>query len=174
MKKYLSLMAFAMMAVFSLTFVSCGDNDEEKDKYGLININGENYLCWDYNSPFSLYSRWTNGNLIICFPFFPMVKFGDETRYPYVYYIECNGINKPVKDINLADYPNINIKISLNADLYLFAVYESGSAIVKSVSDDDHITMEFKNFKCKTESNSYTLNGTIKLRYDVELRYDVD
>ena len=62
------LMAFAMMAVFSLTFVSCGDNDEEKDKYGLININGENYVCWDYNSPFSLYSRWTNGNLIICFP----------------------------------------------------------------------------------------------------------
>ena len=29
MKKYLSLMAFAMMAVFSLAFVSCGDDDEE-------------------------------------------------------------------------------------------------------------------------------------------------
>ncbi|MDO4950571.1 MAG: hypothetical protein Q4E49_00745 [Bacteroidales bacterium] len=29
MKKYLSLFAFAMMAVFSLAFVSCGDDEEE-------------------------------------------------------------------------------------------------------------------------------------------------
>lgn len=30
MKKYLSLIAFAVMAVFSLTFVSCGDDDEDE------------------------------------------------------------------------------------------------------------------------------------------------
>ena len=30
MKKYLSFMAFAMMAVFSLAFVSCGDEDEDE------------------------------------------------------------------------------------------------------------------------------------------------
>ena len=29
MKKYLSFMAFAMMAVFSLAFVSCDDDDED-------------------------------------------------------------------------------------------------------------------------------------------------
>ena len=28
MKKHLSFIAFAMMAVFSLAFVSCGDDDE--------------------------------------------------------------------------------------------------------------------------------------------------
>ena len=31
MKKYLNFMTFVMMAVFSLTFVSCGDDDEELD-----------------------------------------------------------------------------------------------------------------------------------------------
>ena len=29
MRKYMSFMAFAMMAVFSLAFVSCGDDDED-------------------------------------------------------------------------------------------------------------------------------------------------
>ena len=32
MKKYLSFMAFAMVAVFSLAFVSCGDDDEDEDE----------------------------------------------------------------------------------------------------------------------------------------------
>ena len=30
MKKYFSFIAFAMMAVFSLAFVSCSDDDDEK------------------------------------------------------------------------------------------------------------------------------------------------
>ena len=34
MKKYLSFMAFALMAVFSLTLASCGDDDEEKSQNG--------------------------------------------------------------------------------------------------------------------------------------------
>ena len=49
------------------------------------------------------------------------------------------------------------------------ADYESGSAIVKSVKDDDYITIEFKNFKCKASNlQSYTFNGTVKLDYDVD------
>ena len=31
MKKYMSFMAFAMLAVFSLAFVSCGDDDDEDE-----------------------------------------------------------------------------------------------------------------------------------------------
>ena len=31
MNKYIKFMAFAMMAVFSLAFVSCGDDDEDND-----------------------------------------------------------------------------------------------------------------------------------------------
>lgn len=34
MKKYLSFMAFALMAVFSLTLASCGDDDEEELQNG--------------------------------------------------------------------------------------------------------------------------------------------
>ena len=39
MKKYLKFMAFAMMAVFSLAFVSCGDDDDEPNKGGDTGIN---------------------------------------------------------------------------------------------------------------------------------------
>lgn len=33
MKKYLSFIAFAMMAVFSLSFMSCGDDEDDEDVY---------------------------------------------------------------------------------------------------------------------------------------------
>ena len=81
--------------------------------------------------------------------------------------IECNGGNKPSAGTDLADYSEIDINIILN-DVGS-AVYESGSAIVNSIKDDDYIAIEFKNFKCKTSSSqSYTFNGTVKLDYDVD------
>ncbi len=52
MKKYLSLIAFAVMAVFSLAFVSCGDDDDDelnnggnasKSEQFSFTINGKNY-----------------------------------------------------------------------------------------------------------------------------------
>ena len=41
MNKYIKFMAFAMMAVFSLAFVSCGDDDDEPDvdiKNGKVSV----------------------------------------------------------------------------------------------------------------------------------------
>ena len=41
MNKYIKFMAFAMMAVFSLAFVSCGDDDEDNDidiKNGKVSV----------------------------------------------------------------------------------------------------------------------------------------
>ena len=171
MKKYLSFMAFAMVAVFSLTFISCGDDDEdgaESFKFGQININGKDYACYGYGMPITYSSSWENRTLSILLPLGELAdaKKG-EYDYDYMVSIECDGGNKATTGTNLADYSNISIMITLNGGGY--AVYESGSAVVKSVSDDDHITVEFKNFKCKASStSSYTLNGSVKLDYDVD------
>ena len=38
-----------------------------------------------------------------------------------------------------------------------------------SMQDDDYITIEFKNFKCgESSAQSFTVNGTVKLLYDVD------
>ena len=98
--------------------------------------------------------------------FVKIIKKG-KYDYDYMIGIECNGGNKPSVGTDFANYSEINVTIILNE--VASAVYESGSAVVKSIKDDDYITIEFKNFKCKTSSSqSYTFNGTVKLDYDVD------
>ena len=163
-------MMFAMMAVFCLSFVSCGDDDEDEPasfKYGQININGKTYACYGYGMPITYSSSWNDGILSIDLPLGELTdaKKG-EYDYDYMIGILCEG-RKPSAGTNLADYSEIDITIAI--DRLEYAIYESGSAIVKSVSDDNYITIEFKNFKCKASSTStYTLNGTVKLDYDVD------
>lgn len=171
MKKYLSFMAFAMMTVLSLAFISCSSDDDDEStsfKFGQININGKDYACYGYGMPIMYTSSWEGGTLSISLPLGELAdaKKG-EYDYDYMIDIECNGGNKPSAGTDLADYSEIDINIILN-DVGS-AVYESGSAIVKSIKDDDYITIEFKNFKCKISStHSYTFNGTVKLDYDVD------
>ena len=171
MKKYLSFMAFAMMTVLSLAFISCSSDDDDEStsfKFGQININGKDYACYGYGMPITYISSWEDGILSISLPLGELAdaKKG-EYDYDYMIGIECNGGNKPSAGTDLADYSEIDITIILNDGGS--AVYESGSAVVKSIKDDDYITIEFKNFKCKTSSSqSYTFNGTVKLDYDVD------
>lgn len=171
MKKYLSFMAFAMMTVLSLAFISCSSDDDDEStsfKFGQININGKDYACYGYGMPITYISSWEDGTLSISLPLGELAdaKKG-EYDYDYMIGIECNGGNKPSAGTDLANYSEINVTIILNE--VGSVVYESGSAVVKSIKDDDYITIEFKNFKCKTSSSqSYTFNGTVKLDYDVD------
>lgn len=162
-------MAFAMMAVFSLTFVSCGNDDEPGSyMYDQININGKNYASYGYNMPITYISSWEDGELSILLTLGELSDAANEEfDYDYMIEIDCEGGNKPSVGTNLADYPEIDILIML--DGYEYATYTSGDAIVKSVKNDDHITIEFKDFKCiDRSSKSYTFNGTVKLSYDVD------
>ena len=164
-------MAFAMMTVLGLAFISCSSDDDDEStsfKFGQININGKDYACYGYGMPITYISSWEDGTLSISLPLGELAdaKKG-EYDYDYMIGIECNGGNKPSAGTDLADYSEIDITIILNDGGS--AVYESGSAVVKSIKDDDYITIEFKNFKCKTSSSqSYTFNGTVKLDYDVD------
>lgn len=163
-------MAFAMMAIFSLTFTSCGDDKDEPGsfKFDQININGKDYACYGYDMPITYISSWVDDELYITIPFGELSDaMNEEYDYDYMINIECKGGNKPKAGTNLADYPEIDCSIIFNG--WEFADYKSGDAIVKSIKDNDHITIEFKNFKCKVSSTeSYTLNGTVKLCYDID------
>lgn len=171
MNKYMKFMAFAMMAVFSLAFVSCRDDDDDElgiFKYGIININGKDYACYGYDMIATDESSWRDGTLSIWIPLGELAdaKKG-EFDYDYLIGIDCFGGNKPSVGTNLADYPEIYVSIML--DESSGTDYESGSAVVKSVKDDDYITIEFKNFKCgESSAQSFTVNGTVKLLYDVD------
>ena len=113
-------------------------------------------------------SSWRDGTLSILIPLGELAdaKKG-EFDYDYLIGIDCFGGNKPSVGTNLADYPEIYVSIML--DESSGTDYKSGSAVVKSVKDDDYITIEFKNFKCgESSAQSFTVNGTVKLLYDVD------
>ena len=113
-------------------------------------------------------SSWRDGTLSIMIPLGELAdaKKG-EFDYDYMIGIDCFGGNKPSVGTNLADYPEIYVSIML--DESSGTDYESGSAVVKSVKDDDYITIEFKNFKCgESSAQLFTVNGTVKLLYDVD------
>ena len=113
-------------------------------------------------------SSWRDGTLSILIPLGELAdaKKG-EFDYDYMIGIDCFGGNKPSVGTNLADYPEIYVSIML--DESSGTDYKSGSAVVKSVKDDDYITIEFKNFKCgESSAQSFTVNGTVKLLYDVD------
>ena len=113
-------------------------------------------------------SSWRDGTLSIMIPLGELAdaKKG-EFDYDYLIGIDCFGGNKPSVGTNLADYPEIYVSIML--DESSGTDYKSGSAVVKSVKDDDYITIEFKNFKCgESSAQSFTVNGTVKLLYDVD------
>ena len=162
-------MAFAMMAVFSLTLVSCGDDDDEPSisfKYDQITINGKSYACYGYGMPITYRTTWDGETLSVLLPLGELSDAQkDEFDYDYMISIDCENGSKPTTGTDLANY---SVSVSGVLDDYVNATYESGSAIVKSVKDDDYITIEFKNFKCKAGSESYTFNGTVKLDYDVD------
>lgn len=113
-------------------------------------------------------SSWRDGTLSIMIPLGELADAEKgEFDYDYMIGIDCFGGNKPSVGTNLADYPEIYVSIML--DESSGTDYKSGSAVVKSVKDDDYITIEFKNFKCgESSAQSFTVNGTVKLLYDVD------
>lgn len=154
------------MAVICLTSVSCG-SDEPTPTYKQINFNGKDYVYYDYDLPKTFErSSWRNGTLTISFTFGELAEV-KKGLYDCLIAIECEGGSKPSAGTNLTDYPHIATQIVISMkSTRIF--YESGSAIVESVKDNDYITVKFKDFKCKTRlSEPYTFNGTVKLHYTV-------
>ena len=169
MKKYLNFMAFVMMTVFSLAFVSCGDDELNlKQDYDVLQINGKSYACYGYRSIITFISDWDvsthSGTLIL-----PCGKLSDaqkgEYDYDYMYSINMEG-SQDLKKGNKIE--NFSIEFEAMDDDYVGGglLYAGGSATITDKKKDTYVTVNFNNLKFSNGTKSYTLNGTVQLDLD--------
>ena len=172
MKKYFSLIAFAMLAVFSLAFVSCGDDDDEldpsnKNGNGKVSVAYENAITAKYSvveATFLMWSQEVIGTTHISYndgATFNVV-FNDG-NYSYTYW-QFQTHDEIKKGANL----------TINGVFFDYDPRHTdeteGDAIVKSVSKDK-ITLSFKNFSFERYANNnsrqkITINGEITFTLD--------
>lgn len=157
MNKYISILVAVMLATFSLTLTSCGDDDDnELDGGNGINtliINGIKYFddCPSYNNlrsneyTFNYYPASTDENAEL------------NAVYNHleisIHQALSSGMNIPFDDIY-----SFSIAISTEYRYHDF----SGNIKVISVSDNA-ITLSFENCKCTSTRNDdwdITINGT--------------
>ncbi len=168
MKKHFNLMAFALLAVFSLAFISCSkDNDNGeinfKQDYDILQINGEKYACYGYRCFITYSSDWdlsTHSGTIRL----PCGKLSDakkgEYDYDFWYSIYLEGNQDLKKGSKLENFSPV-----FEGD-YDMGDYISGSATITDKKDDVYITVRFDSFKFSDGSQSYTLDGTVQLDLD--------
>ena len=171
MKSYMKFMAFAMMAVFSLTFVSCSDDDDEpnsKQLYDVLQINGVNYACYGYRCPVTYTTDWdlsTHSGTISL----PCGRLADaqqgEYDFDYMYSINLNGSQDLKKGSKLEDF---SPEFTAVDDDYVGGslAYISGSATITDKKNDTYITVKFENFQFSNGTETYTLNGSVQLDLD--------
>lgn len=179
MKKYLSLIAFLLMGIMTISLSSCSSDDDELNAsqdddvlnalqdYDIIQINGISYACYGhrclatYKSSWDLYSHC--GHLSL-----PCGNLSDaqkgEYDYDYYYRINLDGGNRDLKKgSKLEDF---DPTFENPGDYWGDYDYVSGSATITDKKDDEYVTVEFNNFKFAKESKSYVLNGTVQLSFD--------
>lgn len=167
MSKYIKFMAFAMMAVFSLAFVSCGDDDDDEPtpaSGSQLEINGVKhyvggegiYFIGAYTSGVCAINMHVNdGRTDNAYTFMYRTdhapKVGDElsqmdefTVTPYNFYDDYEGVE---------------------------LAYSSGKAKVTAINtsvDDGSVTIKFDNLKMASGSLSLTFNGTAVIPFNFD------
>lgn len=169
MKKYLSLMAFAMIAVFGLAFVSCDDDDEMSISNGEIEINGVKYKT---TTEITMEGSWNeDGDNEGSFTVAVLNNVGGTEDVWYeTFYFESDKMPKEGDDfaqMSLTQSPMDDLYESIFDDFS----YVSGSAKVKSVNKSKGLmTISFNNLKTKNKKGTftYTFNGTVSVSFNFE------
>lgn len=173
MNKYIKFMAFAMMAVFSLAFASCGDDDEDNNvdiKNGKVSVAYAGAVTENYSvvqATFeSLYQRVEGTTKIDSFDGATFeVTFSDgDSYYTYWQFQTKDEIKKGA---------NLSIDgVFFGDDTARYTDDTEGEAIVKTVSSNK-ITLSFKNFKFEryisissNKKQVITINGEITFTLD--------
>ncbi len=173
MNKYIKFMAFAMMAVFSLAFVSCGDDDDEPSASGSqLVINGKSYnISFDNQT----------GVMWNAAPFNSVIQFGtgkygalssDGNLYTFGFpaFDEEKDIEPTVGlDLSKLEYRLIGEVVSnftLFVDNDVECSYVSGSVVIAEINkSQESITLKFNDLKMAKGGTSYTFSGTVKLPF---------
>ena len=175
MKKYLSLMAFAMVAVFSLTFISCGndDDDEPSSDYDQIEINGTKY------DVFTTSLVWTD---LVSIYGEDMMRglygddYLDENKAIFViahlngdcYTFDYTCPYEPKKGDVISNMKNFVMEPDITGQAKdIEYSYVSGTAKITDTNvSKELITIQFNNLKFKHGDKTYTFNGTLQFPYD--------
>ncbi len=168
-------MLLAMM-VAALSLTACGGDDEEgdggitlKQDYDILQVNGVDYACYGYRCDITFSSTWNktnhSGEILL-----PCGKLSDakkgEYDYDYMYGIKIEGSKELKKGSKLEDY---SLRFDSSEDYYHKYNFTSGSATVVDIRSDEYITIKFESFMVSNkDGNSYVLNGTVQLDFDVD------
>lgn len=183
MKKYLSFMAFAMMAVFSLALVSCSDDDNEEN-VPEENVPGDDTTDYtkDAEGQISVYSMsnelkytidvnkagWCNWKLIddpeLTFSFLALFNTTSYQGQISSMNFYCDGLDK--KNVGKEIFPNnFFVKVNSIKDGYLvdetYECYDYDQVLLAEFGNP-YVTIEFNNCTFSNGSDEFKLKGKIK------------
>lgn len=170
-------MAFAMMAIFSLSLVSCGDDDDDdggsSSTNNQIEINGTKYTVSNLSGgAWASVSINPNGT-----PSYGAGTFNigiGSGNSGEIYTFGWNALSEPKVGDDLTkmlsemdeDMAKLMDGFTMDDDNEVEYSYSSGSAIVRATNkSDDRITIQFNNLKMVNGNRSYTFNGTVNMSF---------
>lgn len=170
MKKCLSFMAFAIMAVFSLAFVSCSNDDDDNDNNvssgKTIEINGKNY---EINPYMEWEGGWNEegdnkGQFVVSVLSDPV----HNTQDVWAYFFEYTAAGLPKEGDDFAKMSLTLNPMDDNAgNVWEDLTYNSGSAqVIKTNKDKDYITVKFDKLTMSGGGYNYVFDGTVDIVYN--------
>ena len=168
-------MAFALIAVFCLTLVSCGDDDDDDNgglslTNGSIEINGVTYATTDM---MTLEGSWnTDGDNKGTFCITFTNKVGNTTDV-WMEQFEFTSSHMPKVGDDFAGMAltQTPLETLFFDDYNMFMdgpfIYDSGSAKVVNINkEEDEMTIKFDNLKTINGNHTYTFNGTVVVDFN--------
>lgn len=167
MKIFSCLIAYAMMAVFSLSLLSCGGDDEESNvstpSDESIQINGRTYPINPYIFQEGYWDKEDNEGT---FTVSVLEKVGSSHDCLY-YVFKYTDAKQPIIGDNFAE-KNLFLEAQDGSDA-IFETLGCENGFAKVVSIDKErgmITIYFRNLKMTGGKYSYTFNGTVTVHFN--------
>ena len=133
--------------------------------YDVLKINGVDYACYGYRCAITYTSTWDSakhsGEFRLPCGLLSEAQNG-KYEYNFMYIIYLKGKENLKIGSKLEDYSPTFENMSDWSELD----YVSGSATITDKQNDKYITVKFDSFKFGDGSNSYTLNGSVQLKFD--------
>lgn len=175
MSKYIKFMAFAMMAVFSLAFVSCGDDDDDEPSAtgSQLVINGKSYnisfnqsgVMWN-EAPLNSVVQFSTGKDGIMSSDGKIFTFGFPACENDKYIEPKVGLDISKLKYEISEIGETISKFTLEDDNDVECDYISGSLVITEINkSQESITLKFNDLKMGNGGTSYTFNGTVKLPF---------
>lgn len=167
MKHYFLQITLILIAIFSLTIVSCSNDDDPTESGNKIEINGVSYNL----SMVGFMGSWNENTNKGTFTVAVDNESNGVINVEYYTFSYRNVTGPQVDDdfstMNLALTPLNEEEDGSIIDLEDAFKYNSGKAIVTNVNpDESEITIRFEQLKMSHDGRDYTFNGNATLMFE--------